>query len=172
MISARSTLALALAATLSVPGALAGARITVRTDLPATVVVDGKPVGKTPMQLNLLYEGQPRVEVLHKQTGMSYAYRVHSPASGMASRIINSSFQGAPPITTPIVNQVTLAAPPEPPAKVSHDDDRRVREKIRIRNTVLGGGLANAIFNHGPHRNGIFVGLFWLGLLNELLHTK
>lgn len=149
----------------------AGTRITVRTDLPAVVIVDGKKVGTTPMQVDMLYAGDRRVEVHHKASGLSYMYKVHSPETGMGSRLINSSFEGAPPVAGPILNQVTLAAPPEPLAKPSNDD-RRVREKVRIRNTILGGGLANALFNHGPHRHGIFAGLFWLGLLNELLHSK
>ena len=160
-------LALALLAT----QLTAGARITVRTDLPAVVIVDGKPVGSAPLQVEMLYAGDRKVEVHNKASGLSYTYRVHSPEIGTARRIINSSFEGAPPVAGPILNQVTLAAPPEPLAKPT-PDDRRVREKVRIRNTILGGGLANALFNHGPHRHGIFVGLFWLGLLNELLHSK
>ncbi len=152
--------------------ALAGARVTVRTDLPATVSVDGRAVGKTPMDLKMLYPGEGKIEVHNKATGLSYTYKIRSPEAGMASRIIDSSFQGAPPISGPIINQVTLAAPPEPLAKPVNNSDRREREKVRIRNTILGGSVVNALFNHGIHRHGVFVGLFWLGLLNELLHAR
>ncbi|MBI3890259.1 MAG: PEGA domain-containing protein [Candidatus Wallbacteria bacterium] len=171
MISAKALVSATLFAALLVPNCRAGTSITVQTDLPATVTVDGKAVGKTPLKVDVLYPGERKVEVLHKGTGISYSYKVFSPETGMASRLINSSFMGAAPVSGPIVNQVTLAAPPEPLAKPS-GDDRREREKIRIRNTILGGGLANALFNHGIHRHGVFVGLFWLGLLNELLHAK
>ncbi len=150
---------------------LAGARITVQSDLPAVVVVDGKAVGKTPLQVNMLYAGDRKVEVQNKATGLAYSYKVRSPETGTACRIINSCFEGAPPIVKPAIDQVTLAAPPEPLARPTHAS-RRVREKVRIRNTVLGAGLINAIFNHGPHRAGVFGWLFWIGLVNELLHSK
>ncbi|MBI4872685.1 MAG: PEGA domain-containing protein [Candidatus Riflebacteria bacterium] len=168
------TRALAIApllAALATTSAHAGAHITVRSDLPATVVVDGRAVGKTPLRVKMLYAGDRKIEVHNRATGLSYTYKVRSPEGRTASRIIDTSFQGAPPLTRPIIEQVTLAAPPEPLAKPTHEN-RRTREKVRIRNTVLGASLVNALFNHGPHRNGIFVGLFWLGLLNELLHAK
>ncbi|MBI2944400.1 MAG: PEGA domain-containing protein [Candidatus Wallbacteria bacterium] len=172
MIRAAATVsALATLTAFASSACFAGTSITVQTDLPATVTVDGKAVGKTPLKVDVLYPGERKVEVHNKATGISYTYKVMSPESGMKSRLINSSFMGAAPLSGPVVNQVTLAAPPEPLAKPS-TDERRTREKVRIRNTILGGGLANALFNYGPHRHGVFVGLFWLGVLNELLHAK
>ena len=66
MTPSRTLAALPLLAALATAVSFAGAKVTVRSDLPATVVVDGKAVGQTPLQVNMLYAGERKIEVLHK----------------------------------------------------------------------------------------------------------
>lgn len=183
-----------------VPGiAGADAIVRIRSDQPAHAYLDGKLAGSAPLTISKMKPGSHTVKIENVQTGEVKIFNVYSPSGATSEKDIDVAFEGfagvqqAAPTTEYV--QTTVVQPREaipvvvaPPQTVYrpyygrydryHRRDRdyfrpqqEERDKVRSRNVLLGGAVANEIFNKGNSKGlvrGVTVGG---ALLNEVLRS-
>ncbi|MBI4867830.1 MAG: PEGA domain-containing protein [Candidatus Wallbacteria bacterium] len=162
----KRTAAVVLALALSIPGAYAAGIVNIDSDQPATVIVDGEEVGATPITVRDLAPGYHTIRLENPRTQQFREFNFYSPKRSSVEKDIRLTWADVPPpvIHTQPVGEPVYAAPPPP------EPPKKDNTKARMRNTMLGIGLVNEVFNKGGSKGGVRKGVVGAGLLNELIN--
>ncbi len=136
----------------------------------ASVFVDNKYYGKTPLLVKNINDGVHEVMII-KAGERSFVENVYVYASDRtkvmadftaASKYTNKSSQLVQQDADPAVRDTYV------PEQRDNAEYRRQRSKVRMRNTVLGLGLVNEFLGKGSSKSGTRKVLGGLGILNEV----
>lgn len=149
--------------------ASAAARVTVTSDAPARVFLDGRLAGNAPLQLRAIPRGLHVVEVRKIHGNLSQSFQVHSPARRMVVQNINAVWPRVvvqPVAVVPACAPTVVAAPVR--QVVVDTRAQQERDKVRARNVLLGAAVANELLNKGNSK-GLVRGVTLGGaLINEI----
>jgi hypothetical protein len=162
----------------------AGAVVNLSSETPARVFFDNEEVGTTPMSIRDVKPGFHRLRLVDTGSGDIREYEFYSPESVTVIKDVNVNFAAGPatapgpyaqPAPGPAVAPAAAEAAPQAASDQarSYEEGRRAereRQKVRTRNTLLGIGVANEIFNKGSSKKTVRGVSLGGALLNELFN--
>lgn len=127
-----------LAFGLVLPVTAQASTIQARSEVPATVIMDGTPIGTTPINITAVAAGDHELAFQAIGTRVMRAYRVHVPYDASITTTVAADFVNQAPVV--VEAMPLLAAPPVMCARPVIVRPRVVAAPVIVRPVVIGRG--------------------------------